>query len=305
MTDATQAAVPRRASGRASAPGAGLARAAPYLQALPLTAILLAFFVAPVCLVFAVSFFDYQTWDILIPDFVLYNYEYLLDSSTTYRTYLNTAKLCLLAWFFTLTIGFTIAYFLAFHVRTVPMQIALFLLCTIPFWTSNVIRTISWIPLLGREGLVNQILQGLGIVSTPVEWLLYSQFAVVLGYVHLYTLFMIVPIFNSMIRIDKSIIEAARDAGANGFQILRHIIIPLAKPGMAIGTIFVVALVMGDFYTVDVLGGGGVASVGKTIVTELGYLQYPPAAANAVVLTVVTILLIVVLMRIVNIRKEL
>lgn len=280
-------------------------KAVPLLQALPLAAILIAFFVGPVLLVVAVSFFDYQTWDILIPDFILYNYEILLGSETTYRTYLNTAKLCLLAWFFTLTIGFTIAYFLAFHVRSVPLQIGLFLLCTIPFWTSNIIRTISWIPLLGREGLVNQGLMGAGIVSEPVEWLLYSEFAVILGYVHLYTLFMIVPIFNSMLRIDRAVIEAARDAGASGFQILRHILLPLSKPGMAIGTIFVVALVMGDFFTVDVLGGAKVASVGKTIVNELGYLQYPPAAANAVVLTIVTILLIVALMRIVNIRKEL
>jgi len=280
-------------------------KAVPLLQALPLAAILIAFFVGPVLLVVAVSFFDYQTWDILIPDFILYNYEILLGSETTYRTYLNTVKLCFLAWFFTLTIGFTIAYFLAFHVRSVPLQIGLFLLCTIPFWTSNIIRTISWIPLLGREGLVNQGLMGVGIVSEPVEWLLYSEFAVILGYVHLYTLFMIVPIFNSMLRIDRAVIEAARDAGASGVQILRHILLPLSKPGMAIGTIFVVALVMGDFFTVDVLGGAKVASVGKTIVNELGYLQYPPAAANAVVLTIVTILLIVALMRIVNIRKEL
>ena len=282
-----------------------VARLMPMIQAMPLALVFLVFFVAPVFLVGAVSFFDYQTWDILIPDFNLYNYQYLLESSVTYRTYLNTARLCLLAWVFTLVIGFTIAYFLAFHVRSVPVQIGLFLLCTIPFWTSNIIRTISWIPLLGREGLVNQTLQGTGLVSEPVEWLLYSEFAVVLGYVHLYTLFMIVPIFNSMMRIDRSLIEAARDSGASGFQILRNVIIPLSKPGMAIGTIFVVAMVMGDYFTVDVLGGAKVASVGKTIVAELGYLQYPPAAANAVVLTLVTIILIAVLMRVVNVRKEL
>ncbi len=280
-------------------------RTVPYFQAAPLALIFLAFFVTPVLLVGAVSFFDYQTWDILIPDFNFYNYEYLLESSTTYRTYANTAKLCALAWVFTLSIGFTIAYFLAFHVRTVPTQIALFLVCTIPFWTSNIIRTISWIPLLGREGLVNQALVGSGLAAEPVEWLLYSEFAVILGYVHLYTLFMIVPIFNSMMRIDPALIEAARDAGASQWQVLWTIVIPLSRPGIAIGTIFVIAMVMGDYFTVDVLGGAKVASVGKTIVNELGYLQYPPAAANAVVLTLVTILLIVGLMRIVNIRKEL
>ena len=87
----------------------------------------------------------------------------------------------------------------------------------------------------------------------PIEWLLYSDFAVVLAMVHLYTLFMVTPIFNTLMRIDRSLIEAARDAGASGWQILWNVILPLAKPGMAIGTIFVVTLVMADFSTVQVM----------------------------------------------------
>jgi putative spermidine/putrescine transport system permease protein len=96
------------------------------------------------------------------------------------------------------------------------MQTALFVLCTVPFWTSNVIRMISWVPLLGRNGLVNQGLVGVGVVNQPVEWLLFSDFSVVLAFVHLYTMFMIVPIFNSMMRIDRSLLEAASDIGATG-----------------------------------------------------------------------------------------
>ena len=122
---------------------------------------------------------------------------------TTLKTYVTTIRISLTVWAITLVLGFAIAYFLAFHVRTLTMQIALLLLCTIPFWTSNVIRMISWIPLLGRNGLVNQALMDAGIVSTPVEWLLFSEFSVILAFVHLYTMFMIVPIFNSMMRIDR------------------------------------------------------------------------------------------------------
>jgi putative spermidine/putrescine transport system permease protein len=164
---------------------------------------------------------------------------------------------------------------------------------------------ISWIPLLGRNGLANQALMELGLVSEPQEWLLYSDFSVILGFVHLYTLFMIVPIFNSMMRIDKSLLEAAYDAGATGWQTLWNVVIPLCKPGIAIGSIFVLTIVMGDFVTVNVLGGGQIASVGKAIWTELSYLQFPPAAANAIVLLLIVILMIVALMRIVDIRKEL
>lgn len=280
-------------------------RLVPYLQVLPLTLVFAAFFVMPIVLVVVVSFFDYQTYQILIPDFVLTNYQDVFGSRVTYQTYLNTLKFSVLTWAITLVLGFTVAYFIAFHVRTVPMQIFCFLLCTIPFWTSNVIRMIAWIPFFGRNGLVNQTLIGAGLIDAPVEWLLFSQFTVVLGYVYLYTLFMIVPIFNSMMRIDRSLLEAARDQGATGFQVLTNVVIPLAKPGIAIGSIFVIALVMGDFVTVNVLGGGQIASIGKAITTELSYLQFPPAAANAVVLMGVTVLLIAGLVRLVDIRKEL
>lgn len=279
--------------------------AAAYLQVGPLALVFLAFFIVPMILVVVVSFFDYQAYKILIPDFTGQNYDDVFSSDITYRTYWKTAQFCVIVWAITLVLGFTIAYFLAFHVKTLTWQIALFLLCTIPFWTSNVIRMISWIPLLGRNGLVNNTLVDLGIVDQPQEWLLYSDFSVILGFVHLYTLFMIVPIFNSMLRIDKSLIEAAYDAGATGWQTLWNVIIPLCKPGIAIGSIFVLTIVMGDFVTVNVLGGGQIASIGKAIWTELSYLQFPPAAANAIVLLGVVILMIVALMRIVDIRKEL
>jgi putative spermidine/putrescine transport system permease protein len=282
--------------------GPGLAT---YLQVAPLTLVFLTFFIVPIALVVVVSFFNYEAYDMLIPAFTFENYEYVFDSSITWQTYRTTLKFCIIVWLITLTLGFLVAYFLAFYVRTLPMQIALFLLCTIPFWTSNVIRMISWIPLLGRNGLVNSALIDLGIVNEPQEWLLYSEFSVILGFVHLYTLFMIVPIFNSMMRIDKSLIEAAADAGATEWQIIRHVILPLCKPGIAIGSIFVITIVMGDFVTVNVLGGGKVASIGKSIATELSYLQFPPAAANAIVLLVIVILMIVALTRIVDIRKEL
>jgi putative spermidine/putrescine transport system permease protein len=276
-----------------------------YLQATPLALVFLLFFVVPIGLVVVVSVFDYQSYRILIPDFVLTNYRDVFTSEVTYRTYWITLKFCALVWAITLPLGFAIAYFLAFHVRSLAMQIALFLLCTIPFWTSIVIRMISWIPLLGRNGLVNDALLALGLAEERQEWLLYSEFAVVVGYVHLYTLFMIVPIFNSMMRIDRRLIEAAVDGGASGRQVVRHVVLPLSKPGIAIGSIFVIAMVMGDYVTVNVLGGGQIASVGKAIATELSYLQFPPAAAGSMVLLGVVVLLIWALMRFADVRKEL
>lgn len=287
-------------------------RLSPYLQATPLTLVFLLFFVVPLLLTVVVSFWDYNEYEI-IPDFTFLNYQEIFEGCVadlpelcvTFKTYLSTLKFCFLVWLFTLLIGFTVAYFLAFHVRSLTVQIALFLLCTIPFWTSNVIRMISWVPLLGRNGLVNDTLMGMGLINEPLDWLLFSDFSVILAFVHLYTLFMIVPIFNSMMRIDRTLLEAALDAGASGWQTLTQVVIPLSKPGIAIGSIFVITIVMGDFVTIGVMGGQQIASIGKVIQVEMSYLQFPAAAANAVILLSVVLLIIATLTRIVDIRKEL
>lgn len=275
-----------------------------HLQAMPLALTLLLFLVFPITVIVVVSFWDYDSYQ-LIPDFIFGNYQYLLSSSTTLQAYLNTFKYALLTWLITLALGFTVAYYLAFHIRSNKVQTLLFLLCTIPFFTSNIIRMISWIPLLGRNGLVNSSLIGAGLIDQPLEFLLYSDFSIVLAYVHLYTLFMVVPIFNTMMRIDRRLIEAARDAGAQTWQILLLVIVPLCKSGILIGSIFVLTLVMGDFVTVRIMGGGLHASVGVLIHNEISLLQYPAAAASAVVLLATVLLMLVVMFRLVDIRKEL
>ena len=275
-----------------------------WLLAAPLSLVLLVFLVAPIVMLVVVSFWGATEWSIY-PAFQFDNYAFLLTSDVTYRVFLNTLKYAAITWACTLLIGFTVAYYLAFHIRSLTWQVALFLLCTIPFLTSNIIRMISWIPFLGRNGIANSTLISLGVIDEPMEWLLFSDFSVILAFVHLYTLFMVVPIFNTMMRIDKSLIEAAADAGASGWQTLRHVIIPLTKPGIMIGTIFVVALVMGDFITVRFMSGSQSANVGRMIQNDIGLLQYPSAAATAVILLVTVLLLIGTLLRFVDIRKEL
>ena len=282
-----------------------------WLQAAPFALVFAVFLVLPLLLVAAVSFWRATDYE-LIPAFTLQNYVDSFNGCTstdelcvTLRTYLSTLKFCVLVWALTLAIGFAVAYFLAFHVRTVGMQTLLFILCTVPFWTSNVIRMISWVPLLGRNGLVNQGLMAAGLVDEPVEWLLFSDFSVVLAFVHLYTMFMIVPIFNSMMRIDRALIEAARDAGASGWQAVWNVVVPLCRTGIVIGSIFVITIVMGDFVTIGVMGGQQIASVGKIIQVQTSYLQFPMAAANAVILLAVTLMMIWGLTRVVDLRKEL
>jgi len=289
-----------------------LKRHSAFLLSLPFALVIFVFFVVPLCLVIMVSFWDYNSYSI-IPDFIFTNYEDIFygcirdlpNLCTSFATYLSSLKFVFITWLLTLVVGFLIALFLAFCVKTLQIQIVLFLLCTIPFWTSNVIRMISWIPLLGRNGLVNSTFIDLGIIDAPYEWMLYSEFSVIVAFVHLYTLFMVVPIFNSMMRIDRSLLEAAHDAGASTMQILTNVIIPLSRPGIIIGSIFVITIVMGDFLTIGVMGGQQIPSVGKIINVEMTYLQFPAAAANAVILIMTTLMIIFAMTKLVDIRKEL
>jgi len=144
----------------------------------------------------------------------------------------------------------------------------------------------------------------IGLVHEPLESLLFSSFSVVVAYVHQLTIFMIVPIFNGMARIDKRVVEAALDAGASRLDVMRLIILPLSKNGIALGSIFVVSIVMGDFYVVKVMSGGGSASVVGAFYEDIGVLQYPTAAASAVILTLVVVSIITMILRAVDVRKE-
>src|SRR5471030_1641001 len=203
-----------------------------WLQAMPFGLVFLFFFVIPLILVVIVSVWDYNDSEML-PSFTMRSYTenfegcwtQLPDLCTILKTYLSTAKFCFIVWLTTLIIGFTVAYFLAFHIRSATTQMVLFLICTIPFWTSNVIRMVSWIPLLGRNGLVNDALMRTHIVDKPVEWLLYSPFSVGAASTNHFTFFMVVPIFNSMMRIDKRLVEAAYDSGASSWQTLWNLIV--------------------------------------------------------------------------------
>ena len=182
----------------------------------------------PIVLIAVVSFWTATEFSI-VPAFSCENYEFLFGSSVTYRVFLNTVTYAAITWALTVLIGFTVACCLAFHIRTQIWQIALFLPCTIPFRTSNIIRMISWIPFMVRNGIANSALLSWGVIDAPFESLLFSDFAIILAFVHLYTSFMVAPILNTMMRIDKSLIEAARDAGATGPQMLRNVILPLTN----------------------------------------------------------------------------
>ncbi|MDF1857035.1 ABC transporter permease [Pseudooceanicola sp.] len=279
-------------------------RAASWLQVAPMATVFVTMVLVPLCIIFAVSFLDYD-FARVFPEIYLASWSDALGSRLTLDLYLTVGRFLIITWVITAFVGFWLAYFLVFHVRSSAIRLTLLAAAAIPFWTPGPIRMVSWVPLLGREGLVNKALMSLGVIDTPLTWLLYSDFAVVLAYINLLTLAMLGPITHSMAKIPRSLIQAAQDQGASEWQIIREIIVPLAKPGIAIGTIFIVTAVLGDFFIVKIMSGGQTNTPANAIATELAAFQYPPAAAKSVMLLVIVVALVALLLRFVDIRKEL
>ncbi|MGV8831720.1 MAG: ABC transporter permease [Devosia sp.] len=279
-------------------------RSVSWLQASPFALIMTALVIIPLLIIVAVSFMDFGFAEI-IPEFYLGNYLDIFKSRLTIDLYVTVFRHIAIVWSITAVLGFAVAYYLIFHVRSNFWRAIFLVACAIPFWTSGVIRMISWVPLLGREGLVNQALVGMGIVDQPISWLLYSEFSVLLVYVNMLTLAMLGPIANSMAKISPSIIQAARDQGATEWQTITQIILPLIKPGIAVGSIFVITAIMGDAFIVKQLSGTQVNTPAGAILNEINAFQYPPAAAKSVIMLVIVMLIVGGLLRLVDIRKEL
>ena len=159
--------------------------------------------------------------------------------------------------------------------------------------------------MLGKEGAINIILQKFGLISAPIEALLFSELSVVIGMTQIYVVFMVGPIAFMLSRIDRNIIEAARDLGASFWRIFFKIILPLSMPGVVVGAIFVSVMVLGEFATTAALSGRKVNVLGNIIVTQVGSLKWALASVVGVILTIIMGLVIAGFLRIVDLKKEL
>ncbi len=238
------------------------------------------------------GFFDPSKPDFLTPSV------FIRTLWTTFRFTISVMAICLI-------LAYPLAYFLSMQVENFKWQLTLFLLAMVPFWTSYLIRAVAWLPMLGRHGLINEFLLDVGAVDEPVSFFLYSEFSYTMALVQLYVVLAVGPIFFSLAKIDRDLLEAARDMGATPFQIFREIIAPLSLPGVAIGMIFVFVMIMGEFATAVVVYGGKTSTTGTVILNYYAIANYPFAAVNAFMLMLAMMIGVIIILRLVDIRKEL
>ncbi len=259
--------------------------------------------VLPMLMMIYVSFWTQHTFSI-DSTLTLDSWEAFFSTPTYLDSLLTTVRLWFITLALILAIGYPVAVFIGLFVRNKTLQTSLLVLCVVPFWTSFLIRVVAWRPMLGTEGAVNIILLKLGLIQQPIEALLFTQYSVVIGMVQIYVVFMVGPVAFMVSRIDRSLIEAARDLGASTARIFFTIILPLSLPGIVVGSIFVSVMVLGEFATPSALSGGKVNLLGNIIVTQVGSLKWAFASVCGVILTVLMAVTVVALLRIVNLRRE-
>jgi len=241
------------------------------------------FCLLPMAIILAVSFATRGTYGGILWELNLENYRDLLHLLYG-RIFGQSLLLAALTTIICLAMGFPLAYYIA---RLPPRWQALWLvLIMVPFWTNFLVRTYAWIFILRTEGLMNTVLLKLGWISTPVE-ILYSNSAVVLGLVYGYLPFMVMPLYAALERVDRSLIEAARDLYADRWSVFHLVLVPLMKPGIVAGCVLVFIPSLGAFITPDLLGGARNMMVGNLIQHE--YLiarDWPLGSAISIVLMV-------------------
>ncbi|MGH1575821.1 ABC transporter permease [Planktotalea sp.] len=186
-------------------------------------------------------------------EYGLGNYAAFFQEPLFWRTFMRTAIMSILATALTLLFGFPIAYYIA-KLTQGRTKTTLFLMCMIPFWVSELVRTFGWMILLRETGVISQGLQNLGLINAPIEFL-YNDAAIMLGLVYTSILFMVVPLVTTLDSLDNSLIEAGYDLGGTSTSVMREIVIPHAMPGIVSGCIVVFMLSLGNYLTPILLGG--------------------------------------------------
>jgi putative spermidine/putrescine transport system permease protein len=262
-----------------------------FLLAIPSLVVLVGLGLIPLALITFWSFwrFDPGTYWIK-PDWTLASYAALLETGRA-PVLVRTAGLAALTAALSTLLAVPAATMVALLSgrRRAALLIALF---TIPFFTSGLVRAFAWRLVLGRTGLVNDALMRIGVVDAPLEWLLFSDFAVVLGMVAAYLPFAIVPIVLVFGRIEPSVIRASQDLGASFWATFRRIVLPLIMPGIVAGFLFVFVVAIGTSTEVQLLGGAGNSSISIMINDVMRVVNFPLAFAIA---TVVVLLLTAVI----------
>ncbi|TAE37932.1 MAG: ABC transporter permease [Cytophagia bacterium] len=259
-----------------------------YLLFLPLALWMLLFLVLPYTRVFIQSFYTIDDFGVLQPALSFDSYKRFFTKELYYFTLFKTFGLSAVVTAIALIVSIPLAYYIAF--KATKNKTLLYTLIILPLWVSYIVRAYAWKIILGEEGILNSFLQFIGFIDSPISALLYSDLAVVIGMVHIYTPFVLMPIYTSFEQIPTSLVEASKDLGANRFITFFKVVLPLSLPGIITGGTFAFVLSLGDFLAPNLLGGSNTLFISNIFQNMFGTSNDKPlGSAIGIVLLVVVL----------------
>ena len=247
----------------------------------PTLLVILMALMVPLIILLTLSFWK-QEYVNIIRTFSLDNYFAFFQKKIYYLILYRSIKISALVTLVTVLLAYPLAYFIAFHIQR--NKIIWIILVTIPFWTSYLLRVFSWKVILGYNGVINSGLISLGIITEPLEFLLYNPNSVVITLAHAWAAVAILPIYVSLEKIDRSLIEASRDLGENAVMTFFRVTLPLSLPGVIAASLLVFIPTVGDYVTPALVGGTRGLMIGNIIQSMFGKaLNWPMGAALSII----------------------
>jgi len=251
------------------------------------------FLLVPYVILFCYSFWSVSPAQVIQHNWNLQNYLQLVRNPIYLQVLFRSMRIAASVTFFALLLGYPLAYYLSFHAA--KRKELLYQLVIIPLWASYLVRGYAWKTILGSDGVLNGFLQYLHITHRPVEFFLYSPFAVIITLTHIYTPFTLLPIYASLEHIPRNLVEASHDLGASPWSTFSRVILPLSLPGVLAGATFAFVLTLGDFLAPVLVGGPSGIMISNVVVSLFGAAyNWPLGAAISfcMMLLVVTLLFI-------------
>ena len=253
-----------------------------YITGIPIILWLLIIIITPVVLMLIMSFRQKVGYDISYV-LTLSNYLTILKRPLYFKIFLRSFRIALIASALAIFAGYPLAYYISRKIR--KGRSLLFMLIITPLWISYLVRIIAWRTILGNRGLINSTLMALGLIKEPLSFLLYNQFAVAITLTYIAIPFVFIPLYTSLEKIPVSLIDAARDLGANEFQTFINVTFPLSIPGLLTGFTLAFIVSLGDYIIPMQLGGTGGMMVGNIIWSQFGFaFNWPLGAALGFIL---------------------
>ncbi len=235
------------------------------------------FLLVPYFLMFCYSFWSVSPSQTIVHSWNLENYHELLQIPLYWETLLRSMWIAARVMLFSLLLGYPLAYFLSFYGG--KRKELLYQMVIIPLWVSYLVRAYAWKTILGSDGVLNTLLQYVHITHGPLDFLLYSPFAVVLTLTHIYTPFAFLPIYAALEHVPRNLVEASQDLGASPAQTFWRVIFPLSVPGVVAGATFAFVLSLGDFLAPLLLGGPSGIMISNIVVSLFGAAYNWPLGA--------------------------